>query len=85
MLSFRVVVAVVVRPWLWRTAIVQAIRLCPSGWWKTRPRLPIPRPEYLEFRLVTQYGGDPDTGTARIRAEDVVDYLQWCRNWNDGR
>lgn len=85
MLSVRAVAAVLIRPTLWWTAVVQAGRLCPRGWWKRAPFLPVPRDDYLEFRLVTQYGGDPHARSARIRPEDVVDYLRWCRTWNNGR
>jgi hypothetical protein len=65
------VLAVVVRPWLWSSAL----RLAPRGWWRRRPFLPMPDRDYLRFRLVTQYGDpehvpDPD---------DVVAWLQWCR------
>ena len=61
-------------PQLWPTALGQAGRLAPPGWWKRAPFLPLPDPEYVRFRLDTQYGaaGDPDP-------EDLVVYLRWCR------
>jgi len=61
-------------PHLWPTAVGQAGRLAPPGWWKRAPFLPLPDPEYVRFRLDTQYGaaGDPDP-------EDLVVYLRWCR------
>ena len=34
-------------------------------------------PEYLRFRLLTQYGDSE----ARASPADVVNYLQWCRRW----
>ena len=66
--------AVLARPWLWPTAGRQLWRLARPGWWRRRPFLPLPDPDYLHFRLETQYGaaGVP-------RAEDVVAYLAWCR------
>lgn len=61
-------------PSLWTTAVIQVFRLAPSGWWRRPPFLPTPDPDYLRFRLETQYGTDqaPDAG-------DIVTYLHWCR------
>lgn len=73
----RAAAAVLVRPWLWVTAVRQLRRLVPDRWWSRRPHLPVPDPAYLRFRLVTAYGGaggDP-------RPDDVVTYLHWCRAW----
>ena len=69
--------AVVVRPGLWPTAIVQLFALAPSGWWRRRPFLPAPDPGYVAFRLQTMYGDaahEPEPG-------DVVAYLEWCRGY----
>lgn len=76
--AIRVVSAVARHPSLWPTALRQAKRMAPAGWWRRRPFLPVPSGSYLEFRMVTQYGGtdvppDPD---------DVLNYLAWCREWN---
>jgi hypothetical protein len=71
--------AVLVRPGLWGSALRQIIRLAPRGWWKRAPFLPVPPADYLEFRLVTQYGGGHGEPRGEIRAVDVVDYLQWCK------
>lgn len=70
-------VAVVVRPWLWRTAVRQAVLLAPSGWWRRRPFLPLPDRAYVAFRLETMYGGT----APRPEAADVVRYLRWCRGY----
>ncbi|MEO6988743.1 MAG: hypothetical protein ABI239_08850 [Aquihabitans sp.] len=61
-------------PILWPTAVVTALRLAAPGWWRRRPFLPLPDPDYLRFRLETQYGSgtDPDPG-------DMVVYLRWVR------
>jgi hypothetical protein len=72
-----VVFAVARHPSLWATAIRQAGRLVPSRWWTRAPYLPVPSREYLEFRLVTQYGDI----SRRPEAQDVVNYLRWCRDW----
>lgn len=74
-----VVLAVVARPRLWATALRQWARLVPRRWWTRRPWLPVPAAEYLEFRLVTQYGGEPGSGRPAVVPRDVVDYLEWCR------
>jgi hypothetical protein len=39
----------------------------------------------MEFRLITQYGGEHGALQANIRSKDVVDYLQWCKQWNSAR
>ena len=74
----RAIGAVLVRPWLWATAVAQLFRLARPGWWHRWPLLPLPDREYLRFRLVTAYGDperDPD-------AADLVTYLHWCRAWS---
>lgn len=77
--------AVVVRPYLWGTALRQLSRLTPSGWWKRSPFLPVPPADYLEFRLVTQYGGEHGSQRDTVRTVDLLDYLAWCREWNQAR
>lgn len=76
-IGWSVVVAVARRPRLWRTALVQAARMAPTGWWRRRPFLPVPDPEYLGFRLETQYGSDHDA-----EPSDVVTFLEWCRSFD---
>ena len=74
----RVAFAVLGRPSLWTTALRQARRTSPPGWWRRPPFLPVPSGDYLRFRLVTQYGEterSPDPA-------DVLDYLAWCRDWD---
>lgn len=70
----RSVAAVARHPSLWPTAVAQAFRLARPGWWRRAPFLPLPEPDYLRFRLETQYGreGVPEP-------EDLVAYLRWCR------
>ncbi|MEK7410897.1 MAG: hypothetical protein AAB327_05855 [Actinomycetota bacterium] len=70
--------AVTVRPRLWRTAVRQCLRLARRGWWKTPPFLPLPSSAYMSFRAITQYG----TPTATPEIIDVIDYLEWCRDWD---
>jgi hypothetical protein len=82
MVFFKVVLPVLIRPGLWRTAIVQCCRMVPRHWWKRSPFLPVPRADYLEFRLVTQYGGNLESARSKIEPADVVKYLQWCKQWN---
>lgn len=73
-----VVGAVARRPGLWPTAARQVVRMTPAGWWRRAPFLPVPRGDYLRFRMVTQYG-DP---RRRPEPADVLDYLAWCRRWD---
>lgn len=68
-------------PRLWSTALRQAFRLAPAGWWRRWPPLPRPDPAYLRFRLETAYG-DADRDPAPA---DVVAYLEWCRRSASGQ
>jgi len=70
------VAAVARHPSLWATAVRQAFVLAAPGWWRRRPYLPLPSPEYMRFRLQTAYGGDGDGSPA---PSDLVTYLHWCR------
>jgi hypothetical protein len=71
---FRASLSVVVRPWLWATALRQLVRLARRRWWRHPPFLPLPDPGYLRFRVGTAYGPG-----ATAQPRDVVAYLQWCR------
>jgi hypothetical protein len=82
MVFLKVAVPVLIRPGLWRIAIVQCGRMAPQHWWKRSPFLPVPRADFLEFRLVTQYGGNLESARSAIEPGDVVKYLQWCKQWN---
>lgn len=65
-------------PGLWLTALRQARRMVPPGWWRRLPFLPVPSPAYVRFRMQTQYGG---AATNRLEADDLITYLRWCRQW----
>ncbi|HEX2039498.1 MAG TPA: hypothetical protein VHF47_07165 [Acidimicrobiales bacterium] len=67
------VLAVVVRPWLWRSALA----LAPPGWWRRPPFLPVPDPAYAAFRLQTMYGD----ASHSPEPADVITYLGWCRRY----
>lgn len=73
----RAAIGVAARPWLWRTAVRQVVVLARPGWWRRSPRLPLPDPAYLRFRLQTAYGD----GERPPSPDDVVTYLHWCRAW----
>lgn len=81
-MSFRtfvtLLIAVVVRPRLWLTAIRQAVRLAPRRWWATAPFLPVPTRAYLDFRLTTQYG----TSDQDPYIYDIIEFLEWSRDWH---
>ena len=70
-----IVVAVIGAPHLWATSVRQIWRLARSDWWRRAPYLPIPSAGYLAFRLETQYGSKVHGSVA----EDVLNYLEWCR------
>jgi hypothetical protein len=72
----RVFVAVLVRPRLWSTALRQARRLAPPGWWHRAPFLPLPTTEYVAMRSTIQYG-DPKHS---IEPQDLLKYLAWCKS-----
>jgi hypothetical protein len=76
--AVRVVVAILLRPWLWTVALRQMLRLAEPRWWRRFPPLPLPPPAYVHFRLVTAYGGDGSASPAEL-SRDVVAYLDWCR------
>jgi hypothetical protein len=71
---WRASLLVLVRPRLWGTALLQALRLARPRWWTRAPFLPVPDPAYLRFRFETQYGAD-----GRPEPHDLVAYLDWCR------
>ena len=73
----RAVPAVIVRPWLWPTAVVQLFALAPRGWWRRSPFVPVPERAYYRFRMQTMYG-DPDH---EPEGKDLVTYLKWCRGY----
>jgi hypothetical protein len=70
--------AILPHPSLWATGLRQVRRLARPGWWRRRPFLPVPPPDYLHFRMETAYGG---AGDQRPPAEDLVTYLRWCRDF----
>ena len=72
---FAASVGVVIRPWLWWTAVRQLLRIARPGWWRRAPFLPLPEPGYARFRLDTAYGSD-----GVLRRDDLVSYLEWCRH-----
>jgi hypothetical protein len=71
----RIAVALAAHPRLWVTAVRQARRTAPHGWWRRPPFLPVPSGDYLRFRLITQYGA----ADHRPDPSDVLNYLVWCR------
>jgi hypothetical protein len=71
-----VALAVLRNPRLWPTAARQLRRTARRGWWRRPPFLPLPSPDYVRFRLLTQYG-DAATSTP----DDVISFLRWCRDW----
>lgn len=75
----RSVAAVLLRPWLWPTAVRVIGRSSRPGWWRRPPFLPRPPAAFVGFRLETQYGG-----VDAPAPEDLVAYLAWCRSLDRG-
>lgn len=84
-----VLVAVAWRPWLWFTALLEALRMARPGWWRRWPPLPLPDSALWAFRLETVLGGEElragspvalrqDAGPA-LSAKEVREHLEWCR------
>ena len=78
---FAVLGAVIARPSLWATAMLEAKRFVPDDWLRHSPYLPLPDPELLRFRVTTQYG-DPESP---VVVSDVVVWLRWCKAENRRR
>lgn len=74
--AWRAAAAVARHPSLWAIGMRQALVLAAPGWWRRRPFLPLPAPDYLRFRLQTAYGGEGNTDPD---PDDLVTYLRWCR------
>lgn len=81
MLTLSSMAAIAKRPDLWLTALRQARRLMPTRWWRRPGASPLPPREYIELRMQTQYGHNDATPTS----QDVVNYLQWCRDIRSDR
>jgi len=77
----RIFLTVLVRPRLWSTALRQARRLAPPGWWRRVPFLPVPTPGYTAMRSAIQYGEAEHS----VEPGDLLRYLAWCKSENAGR
>ena len=75
MLSASAVGAVLVRPYLWPTAVGAVFALARRGWWRQPPFLPVPDREVVRWRVTTAYG-QPDMA---LESEDLLSYLRWRR------
>lgn len=75
MLNIRVVLAVLIRPYLWPTAIRAVFDFSPSRWWTRFPFLPIPDRTVIAWRVTTAYGHRDMT----LVAQDIISYLRWRR------
>lgn len=71
----RALLRLAARPGLWPAAA----RLVPPRWWRRHPPSPIPPRDYLRFRTQTMYGDS----SARVDADDLIAYLEWCRRMRD--
>lgn len=65
------------RPDLWWSAVRVWRDHAPRRWWATKPYLPIPDKEWLDFRYETAFAapeGRPDP-------EQFIEYLEWAKSW----
>ena len=62
-------------PTLWPEAVRALVAFTPTGWWRERPFLPVPRRAYIGWRLQTAYG----SAKAAPDPDDVVQFLEWRR------
>lgn len=74
----RIVFGIAIRPRYWFVGLRVARRMVPTRWWAKRPFMPIPRKDYVDFRLETQYGGLFPQATL----PDVLKYLHWVQQWD---
>lgn len=72
----RAFLALVRRPSLWGTALLEVRMTAVPAWWRRMPLLPLPSPSWMAFRMETAYGDR----AARPPPDDVIVWLQWCRD-----
>ncbi|MDA8197598.1 MAG: hypothetical protein M0019_10405 [Actinomycetota bacterium] len=68
-------VAIVSKPSLYLTALLQLKAFTRRRWWASFPYLPTPSMSYLRFRMETLYG----SVDALPPSKDLLEYLEWCR------
>jgi len=79
------VLAVVIRPGLWREAVGAAGAMARRHWLRRRPHLPLPDPDYMRWRIQTAYGADAGSASAAQRARDLISYLEFRRELRQDR
>jgi len=75
MFNPRVFIAILLRPYLWPTAVGALFGFAPARWWTRYPFLPIPDRTVIEWRVTTAYG----RRDMALAAHDVISYLRWRR------
>lgn len=68
------------RPRLWPAAIGSMRRMAAPGWWRHWPPVPLPAPEYLRFRTLTNTGVEGAPSSA-----DVLAFLKWSGSFRGAR
>lgn len=79
-LVLRLLARALVRPALLGVLVRAAWRFRARGWYRRPPFLPVPPPEYLEWRLHTAYG-EGRAPTVR----ELERYLRWSDTLRRGR
>lgn len=75
MLTIRLALFAVVRPRLALDLLRMVWAFRARGWYRRRPFLPVPPPEYVRWRMYTAYGDE----CAVPPLADVVRFARWRR------
>jgi hypothetical protein len=76
-----IVARAVSRPRLLAAMMRAAWRFRARGWWRRPPFLPVPPPEYLEWRMHTAYGDQGRVPTAL----ELERYVRWANRMHGTR
>lgn len=69
------------RPRLLASLVRAAWRFRARGWWRRPPFLPLPPPEYVDWRMHTAYGD----GGREPTADELARYVQWANRLHGSR
>lgn len=69
--------AVIRNPRLWGEALRTLVAVSPRDWWRRRPLVPRPEPQYAAWRLTTAYGSQGE----QFLSHDFIEFLEWRRRY----
>jgi hypothetical protein len=73
MISWRLFLTILRRPWLWAEGMRTLVAVAPPGWWRRAPYLPIPDVAYADWRLATAHGDSE----MPLHPDELIRYLEW--------